>query len=145
MVCLHKLHLYNKLQPDRLCFGFFKWLNLFSKLCVGNWHLWIAFMSVYSRCIFLSSYFLSQWFYAAANSTARPKAWTVFARSNTGIVGSNPTRGMDNTDVCVRLFYVYVVLCVGSDLATCWSSIQGVVPTVYRLREWKSDEGPQGL
>jgi hypothetical protein len=29
------------------------------------------------------------------------KAWTVFARSNTGVVGSNPTRGMD---VCVSLF-----------------------------------------
>jgi hypothetical protein len=26
---------------------------------------------------------------------ARPKAWNVFARSNTGIVGSNPTEGMD--------------------------------------------------
>jgi hypothetical protein len=31
----------------------------------------------------------------------RPKAWTVFCRSNTGLVGSNPTSGMD---VCVRLF-----------------------------------------
>jgi hypothetical protein len=29
------------------------------------------------------------------------KAWTVFARSNTGIVDSNPTQGMG---VCVRLF-----------------------------------------
>jgi hypothetical protein len=35
--------------------------------------------------------------------------------SNTWIVGSNPTRGMD---VCVHLFCVYVVLCVGSDLTT---------------------------
>jgi hypothetical protein len=32
---------------------------------------------------------------------ARSKAWTVFASSNTGIVGSNPTRGID---ICVRLF-----------------------------------------
>jgi hypothetical protein len=32
---------------------------------------------------------------------ARSKAWTFFARSNAGIVGSNPTWGMD---VCVRLF-----------------------------------------
>jgi hypothetical protein len=30
-------------------------------------------------------------------------AWIVFARSNTGVVGSNPTRGMD---VYVRLFCV---------------------------------------
>jgi hypothetical protein len=33
------------------------------------------------------------------------KARTFFANSNTGIVGSNPTRGMD---VCVRLFCVQV-------------------------------------
>jgi hypothetical protein len=32
---------------------------------------------------------------------AWPKPWTVFACSDTGIVGSNPTRGVD---VCVRLF-----------------------------------------
>jgi hypothetical protein len=43
---------------------------------------------------------------------ARSKA---FSRSNTGIVSSNHTRCMD---VCVRLFYVCVVLCVGSVLAT---------------------------
>jgi hypothetical protein len=34
-------------------------------------------------------------------------------RSEAGIVGSNPTQG---TDVCVRLFCVCVVLCVGSGL-----------------------------
>jgi hypothetical protein len=34
---------------------------------------------------------------------ARYKAWTVFARWNTGIVGSNPTWGMD---VCVPLWFV---------------------------------------
>jgi hypothetical protein len=33
----------------------------------------------------------------------RSKEWNVFAHSNTGIVGSNPTRGMD---VFVRLFCV---------------------------------------
>jgi hypothetical protein len=40
---------------------------------------------------------------------ARSMAWIVFARSNAGIVGSNPTKGMD---VCLCLFCV----CVGSDL-----------------------------
>jgi hypothetical protein len=49
----------------------------------------------------------------------RSKAWTVFVRSNSGIVGSNPTRGMD---VCVRLF----------------------LPTVYRIKIWKSGQGPKG-
>jgi hypothetical protein len=40
---------------------------------------------------------------------ARSKALTVFARSDVGIVGSNPNQGMD---VCVRLFCVCVVLYV---------------------------------
>jgi hypothetical protein len=35
------------------------------------------------------------------HTVARSKAWTVFARLNTGIMGSNLTRGMDD---CVRLF-----------------------------------------
>jgi hypothetical protein len=39
----------------------------------------------------------------------------VSTRSNTGIVSSNPTRGMD---VRARLFCVCVVLCAGSGLAT---------------------------
>jgi hypothetical protein len=39
------------------------------------------------------------------------KAWTVFSRLNTGIVGSNPIQSMD---VCLHLFCV----CVGSGLAT---------------------------
>jgi hypothetical protein len=58
---------------------------------------------------------------------ARSKAWTVFARSDAGIVDSNPTQGMD---VCVRLFCVCIVLCVGSGLATGWSLVQGVLPSV---------------
>jgi hypothetical protein len=53
----------------------------------------------------------------------RSKAWNAIARSNAGIVGSNPTQGMD---VCLRLFYVYVVLCLGRGLATGWSPVQGV-------------------
>jgi hypothetical protein len=56
----------------------------------------------------------------------RSRAWTVSARSNTGIVGSNPTWGMD---VCVLLFCVCAVLCVRSGLATGWSPGQGILPT----------------
>jgi hypothetical protein len=37
----------------------------------------------------------------------------------------------------VRLFCVCVVLCVGSGLATGWSSFQGVLPTVYRIKKLK--------
>jgi hypothetical protein len=45
---------------------------------------------------------------------ARSKAWTVFARSNAGIVDSNPTQR--HVCLCVRLFCVCVALCVGSGL-----------------------------
>jgi hypothetical protein len=74
--------------------------------------------------------------------TARSKAWAVFARSNTEIVVSNPTRGMD---VCVGLFCVRVFLYVGSSLATGWSPVQGGLSTVFRLRNRKSGQGRQGL
>jgi hypothetical protein len=46
---------------------------------------------------------------------ARSRASTVFARWNTGVVVSKPTKGMD---VCLRLFCVCALLCVGSGLAS---------------------------
>jgi hypothetical protein len=58
----------------------------------------------------------------------------VFTLCNAGIEGSNPIRGIE---VCMRLFRVCIVLCVGSDLATCWSPIQGLRPTVYRIKKLK--------
>jgi hypothetical protein len=58
--------------------------------------------------------------------------------SNAGIVGLNPTRG---TDFSVHLFCVCVVLCAGSDLATGWSPIQGVLPPVYKSSwNWRGDQ-----
>jgi hypothetical protein len=68
---------------------------------------------------------------------ARWKAWTVFALSNTGIVGSNPIQGMD---VCVCLFCVFVVLCVGSGLATDWSPSKESYWLWIRLRKLKSGQ-----
>jgi hypothetical protein len=52
--------------------------------------------------------------------TARSKARTVFARSNTGVVGSNPTRCID---ICVCVF----ILC---SLSTGFIPFQRVLPTV---------------
>jgi hypothetical protein len=72
---------------------------------------------------------------------ARSEAGTVFARSNTGVVGSNSTRGMD---VSVRLFCVCVVLWVGSGLATGWSPVQGVGRLCIGLRNWKCCQDPKG-
>jgi hypothetical protein len=40
---------------------------------------------------------------------ARSEAWSVFANSNAGIVGSNPTQGMD---VCPCVYSVFVLSCV---------------------------------
>jgi hypothetical protein len=48
----------------------------------------------------------------------RSKACTVFARSEAGFVGSNPTQVMDVWCVCTRLFCVCVVLCFGRGVAT---------------------------
>jgi hypothetical protein len=67
-------------------------------------------------------------------------AWTVFDRSDTRIMGSNPTQVMD---VCVCIYSVFVLSCVRSDLATAWSPIQGVPPTVYKIKKLKSGQGPK--
>jgi hypothetical protein len=58
---------------------------------------------------------------------AQSKAWTVFARSNAGNVGSNPIQGMD---VCVCVYSVFFALCVGSGFATGLSPVQGVLASV---------------
>jgi hypothetical protein len=45
-----------------------------------------------------------------ATGAARSKAWTVFARSDAGIVGSNPTQGMDVW--CVYACILCMLSCV---------------------------------
>jgi hypothetical protein len=71
---------------------------------------------------------------------AQSKAWTVISRSKTGITGSNPTWGMD---VCVRLYFVCVVLCAGRGLATGWSPVQRVLPTVKYQETEKAAKAQQ--
>jgi hypothetical protein len=65
---------------------------------------------------------------------ARSKSWTVFARSNAGIVGSNLNQGV-NVCLCLRLFRVCVVLRVGSGLATGWSLVQDLCKNDYETEE----------
>jgi hypothetical protein len=60
--------------------------------------------------------------------TARSEAWTVLARSKAGIVGSNPTQGMD---ICVCVYFVFV-LCVGRSIVMSWSLVQGVLRAVKK-------------
>jgi hypothetical protein len=92
-----------------------------------------AFRSVYGRKTLPILKFIkiiqSLTLYGPVTVAARSKAWNVFARLNTGIVGSNPARGMD---VCV--YSVFVLSCVSSGLATGWSPAQGVLPTVYKCK-----------
>jgi hypothetical protein len=71
---------------------------------------------------------------------ARSMTWTIFSRSNIEIVGLNPAGGMD---FCVILFCVCVVLCVGSGLTTGWSPVQGVLPTVCRIRKTEKEAKAQ--
>jgi hypothetical protein len=53
----------------------------------------------------------------------------IFDRSNTEIVGSNPTRGMG-----VGAFSLFVLLCAANGLATDWTPIQGALQTVYEIQ-----------
>jgi hypothetical protein len=70
---------------------------------------------------------------------AQSEEWSVFARSNTLVVSSNPFRCMD---VCLRLFSVCAVLCVGRGLTTGWSPFRGVLPTVYTIKKLKKRPRP---
>jgi hypothetical protein len=51
-----------------------------------------------------------------------------------GILGSNPTKSTD-----VFIFSVYVFSVLGSSLATGWSPIQAVLPTVYKISNFRVD------
>jgi hypothetical protein len=47
--------------------------------------------------------------------------------------------------VCMCLFCVCVFLCLGKGLATSWSLVQGVLPSVKMIMNWKRGQGPRGL
>jgi hypothetical protein len=60
---------------------------------------------------------------------AQSNIWTVFTLSNCGIVGSNASRGMD---ICKCVYSVFVLSYVED-----WSLVQGVLPTVFRIKKLK--------
>jgi hypothetical protein len=78
--------------------------------------------SLYSVIYLFLSFVSRRVYYLSITVVARSKAWNIFARSNTGIVGSNLTQDID---VCVNSVFV-----LGSGLATGWSPIQVVLPTM---------------
>jgi hypothetical protein len=71
--------------------------------------------------------------------TAWSKAWTTFAARTLGSWARIPLEAW----MSVRLFRICVVLCLGSGLATGWSSVQGVLPTAYRLINWEGGQCPK--
>jgi hypothetical protein len=72
---------------------------------------------------------------------ARSKGWTVFTPLNTGIVGSNPTQGMD---ICVRLFFLCAVLCVQvAALRRADPPSKQSHRMCKRSRNWKAAKGLQ--
>jgi hypothetical protein len=46
---------------------------------------------------------------------------------------------------CLFVYSAFVLFCVGSGLTSGWSTVRGILPTVHGLRNWKSDQRPQGL
>jgi hypothetical protein len=87
--------------------------------------LWIFYLRTIKEQYIYSSIELSE----PATVAEWSRACTVFALSEAGIVGSNPTQGMD-------VWYVYVfILCsccpvLSRGLATSCSLVQGVLPPV---------------
>jgi hypothetical protein len=63
---------------------------------------------------------------------AQSKAWTVFSRSEAGSWVRIPLKAW-MFDVCMHLFCICVVLCLGSGLATSWSLLQGVLLSVKKM------------
>jgi hypothetical protein len=57
------------------------------------------------------------------------------------MVGSWVRISFKSMGVCVWVYSVCVVLCVGSGLETGWSPVQGVLPCKKRLRNWRG-QGP---
>jgi hypothetical protein len=91
----------------------FKLLNVISESvkCLTSCYTIFLTLPIKKFFVFIeseSSLCRSQWPRCLGQST-------LFARSNDGIAGSNPTQGMD---VCIRLFCVCAVLCVRRGLAT---------------------------
>jgi hypothetical protein len=77
-------------------------------------------------------HFLRYWSWVS-----RSRAWTVFGRSNTGVVGSDLTWGVD---VCLHLFCVCAVLYVGRHLETSWPPSKGYYRPCIVLENWKKQK-----
>jgi hypothetical protein len=94
--CLFRIHRKNKQKQKRTLYNN-QWEELISYWCPG-----VKSSDLYTEL-------------APITVAARCTAWTVSARSNAGIVGSNPTEGMD---VWVCVYSVFLLSCVW--IAALW-------------------------
>jgi hypothetical protein len=74
--------------------------------------------------------------YTPVTVAERSKAYTIFACSEVGIVGLNPNKAW-MIGMCVFLFCVCVFLCLGRGLATSWSLVHGVLPSLKPSWNWE--------
>jgi hypothetical protein len=113
-----------------ICFGFGYYT--YKQICfempkgleVLNWFAAISLKFDRYKSLFMLHLY-SSWITEASRS----KAWTVFSRSNTDVVGSNLSLGMD---VCV-----YVFLCVDGSVATGWSPSEVSYRLCIGSRNWR--------
>jgi hypothetical protein len=110
----------------------------------GFWVFYFSCLNYLSVSPLQRSCFPTVWRHKPVTVAERSKGSTVFARSEAGIVGSNPTQGMDVWCLCMCLFCACVVLCLGRGLAMSWSLVQGVLPTVYKIKKLKWNEAFHG-
>jgi hypothetical protein len=57
--------------------------------------------------------------------------WPNDLRHDVSSTAQTPRSWARGTDICLQLYYVRVVLCVGRGLASGSSPVQGVLPAVY--------------
>jgi hypothetical protein len=89
-------------------------------------------------CLLFFVFFWSNKGLVPITVAARSKAWTVFAHSNAGIVGSNPNQG---TDVCICVYSVFVLFCVYvAALRRADPPSKESYRVCMGLRNWKRDQ-----
>jgi hypothetical protein len=101
----------------------------------------VTFFSV--GTLFWSLYYKHWHQHKPVTLAAQSKAWTVFARSEAGIVGSNPNQGMD---VWCGYAFILCLCCPVFRYRPCDGLItRPMSPTIYEkwLRNWIRVQGPK--
>jgi hypothetical protein len=117
------------------------WRVLFTVTTNDEWRrqikyrtfLYSLFNEVFNYSFYISQIILATW----------SRAWNVYALSNTVIVGSNPSRGMD----VWRLSSMFVFCCIGNGLVTGLITRQRspTVRKMYSFRLILMENRPEGL